>query len=528
MSASNGVDPYLRAFSRYSGVFQGWRRTTRAHGVGLPSNCSVTSSSLTTCESRPNAPRRDCGGSTTKKYGWNPEYSIVMLFPSRVRPNNWITGSCACSGPFRGSRRYEAVMMRTSKLTISHLRHDLDDVAILDRMVPAHDHFRPGVDGADEVVTQVGVDFKGYVHRGGTTGDEEGVWQDVAALVGPVVLVLHGVHDDEVEELEDRLLDALLNSGRPPFSQERPNFLEPLFLGRGQFFLMQDLEGGTTGLVCDQPGRRRPAKSELVLGGCRDDQVARGFREILERFAGDHIGLVRCEEHGLAAMLQCAREAEEILRCPPGHLRIQGRVPDRSVDLHFREPQASEPGGDDLLRWRFLQIGAPGLFLPVAGENSGNPVRELLFEELHVRRGVVSSGRHRVPLEISTSGCVDHVDECTCLTEVVEEFVAETTALMCLWNETSDIQQFDGDETRARLARRVFRVARPTNLSVWARLAHENHASIRLDCRERIVCDLDGCERRRGEECRLADIRFPYDPQLHMGTNVILPQVPWR
>src|SRR5439155_22976507 len=204
-------------------------------------------------------------GSTTKKYGWNPEYSIVMLRPSRVRPKSWITGNCADSGPFRGSRRYEAVMMRTSKLAISHLRHDLEDVAILDRVVPADHHFRPGVDGADEVVTQVGVDFKGYVHRSGTAGDEEGVWEDVAALVGPVMLVFHGVHDDQVEEFEDRLFDALLDARGPAFSQESSNFLETFFLSRGQFFRMQDFEGGTTGLVCDQPGRRRPAKSELVL-----------------------------------------------------------------------------------------------------------------------------------------------------------------------------------------------------------------------------------------------------------------------
>src|SRR2546427_10950469 len=230
MSASNGVDPYLRAFSRYSGVFQGWRRTTRAPGVGRPSTCRVTSSSLTTCESLPNAPRSDCGGSTTKKYGWNPEYSIVMLRPSRVRPKSWITGNCADSGPFRGSRRYEAVMMRTSKLAISHLRHDLEDVAILDRVVPADHHFRPGVDGADEVVTQVGVDFKGYVHRGGTARHEERIREDVPALVGPVVLVLHGVDDDQVEQFENGLLDARLHPGGAAFSEEGANFLEPLFL----------------------------------------------------------------------------------------------------------------------------------------------------------------------------------------------------------------------------------------------------------------------------------------------------------
>src|SRR3989441_12178699 len=104
-------------------------------------------------------------------------------------------------------------MMRTSKLAISHLRHDLEDIAILDRVVPAHDHFRPGVDGADEVVTQVGVDFKSYVHRGGTAGHEERVRQDVPAFVRPMMLVLHGVHYDQVEEFEDGLFDALLDSG---------------------------------------------------------------------------------------------------------------------------------------------------------------------------------------------------------------------------------------------------------------------------------------------------------------------------
>jgi len=95
---------------------------------------------------------------------------------------------------------------------------------------------------------------------------------------------------------------------------------------------------------------------------------------------------------------------------------------------------------------------------------------------------------------------------------------------MGLRDETGDIEQFDGDEARARLARRVFRVARPADLLVGASLAHESHASIRLDCRERIVRNLHWCERRRGEECGLADVRFPDDPQLHKATNVILAQ----
>src|SRR5438552_9827092 len=99
MSASRGVDPNLRAFSRYSGVFHGWRRVTRAQGVGRPSTSKVTSSNETTCLSRANAPRKACGGATTKKYGLKPEYSTAMLFPSRVPPNNWTPRTRAPPAP---------------------------------------------------------------------------------------------------------------------------------------------------------------------------------------------------------------------------------------------------------------------------------------------------------------------------------------------------------------------------------------------------------------------------------------------
>src|SRR2546422_10699750 len=112
---------------------------------------------------------------------------------------------------------------------------------------------------------------------------------------------------------------------------------------------MQYLERGATRGVCDQPCGRRAAKGELVLGGCRDHQVACRLREILERFTRDHIGLVRRENHWLATMLECARETEEIVRCPPRHLQIQRGVAERGMDLHLREPQAREPSGDDFL-----------------------------------------------------------------------------------------------------------------------------------------------------------------------------------
>src|SRR2546426_591631 len=70
------------------------------------------------------------------------------------------------------------------------------------------------------------------------------------------------------------------------------------------------------------------------------------------------------------------------------------------------------------------------------------------------------SRRDWVPFEISASGRVDHVDECTSLSEIVEELVPQTAALMSLWNETGDIKQLDGDETRASFTRRVVRFRR--------------------------------------------------------------------
>src|SRR5207247_5834967 len=116
--------------------------------------------------------------------------------------------------------------------------------------------------------------------------------------------------------------------------------------------------------------------------------------------------------------------------------------------LHFRQPKAREPGGNDLLRRRFLQIGAAGFLLPVARKNSGDPMRELVLEELDVRKGVVRSRRHRIAFEVRPSGRVDHVDERAGLTEIVEEFIAYATALIRLSHQTSDIEQLDGYAAR--------------------------------------------------------------------------------
>src|SRR5207249_12033486 len=59
---------------------------------------------------------------------------------------------------------------------------------------------------------------------------------------------------------------------------------------------------------------------------------------------------------------------------------------------------------------------------------------------------------------------------------------------------------------------------------VRTRLPHKGDTSVRLDCREGIVGDLDWGESGSGEKGRLANVRFPDDPQLHGSTNVI-PQI---
>src|SRR5256712_10555009 len=98
------------------------------------------------------------------------------------------------------------------------------------------------------------------------------------------------------------------------------------------------------------------------------------------------------------------------------------------------------------------------------------------------------SRRDWVPFEISASGRVDHVDECTSLSDIVEELVPQTAALMSLWNETGDIKQLDGVEPRASFTRRVVRFASAAQLFVSATLANDCHASVRLDGREAIGC----------------------------------------
>src|SRR5207245_6349009 len=132
----------------------------------------------------------------------------------------------------------------------------------------------------------------------------------------------------------------------------------------------------------------------------------------------------------------------------------------------------------------------------------------------------------QIAVEISSAGPVDHLDECICLAEIVEELVAETTALVRLRDETRDIEQLDGDETRAILARRILGLASMAKLRVRASLPHESHASVRLDCCERVVRDLDRDEGSRGEEGRLVHIWLTDEAEFHRVGNGVVLEVP--
>src|SRR2546428_9885870 len=97
---------------------------------------------------------------------------------------------------------------------------------------------------------------------------------------------------------------------------------------------------------------------------------------------------------------------------------------------------------------------------------------------------------------------------------------------MRLWDETGDIEQLDGDETSASLTGCIVRLARTAELFLRASLANESDASVRLDCREGIVCDLDRHERRRGEEGRLAHIWLTDEAEFHRLRTALALEVP--
>ena len=159
------------------------------------------------------------------------------------------------------------------------------------------------------MVPQIRVHLKGYVRRGGTARHEERVREDVSTLVGPMMLILHREHDDQVQELEHCLLQALLHARRPSFLQEHCDHIEGFRLAGRQLPWFEDLERRPAGLVCDEGCRRRAAEGELVLGGRRNRVISFEVGQSVQGIRGRQIRFVCGEDHRLAALPQRPRES---------------------------------------------------------------------------------------------------------------------------------------------------------------------------------------------------------------------------
>jgi len=95
-----------------------------------------------------------------------------------------------------------------------------------------------------------------------------------------------------------------------------------------------------------------------------------------------------------------------------------------------------------------------------------------------------------------------------------------------LWDQPSDIEQLDRDEASASLTGCILRLAGMAELVVRTSLPNEGHASIRLDCREGIVGDLDRNQGSGGEEGRLANIWLANEAEFHRIGNDMVLEVP--
>src|SRR6266571_5320032 len=353
-----------------------------------------------------------------------------MLFPSRVRPKIWMTGTCTSSGPSFGSRRYEAVTIRTSYVAISHLRHDLHDVAVPERVVRADDHLRPGVDRSDEVLTHVRVDAEGKVFRRTSTRNKERVRQYMSLLIGPVRLVLDREDHEEVKELEDDMLDARLDPRRAERLQERGHAIQAFPLRVREFGGIPDSERRGPRDIIHEPRLGGATERELELRGGRDDLIPRQTAELLEVRRRREIHFVRRQKHGLPPPPKRVREAQEVSLLRGRGPRGQPGLPDRDDHLVLREPQTGDAFVHEAFDRHLLELGAPRVLLEVPLQDAEDPVREFLLEEANVLRGVVGPVLHGVALEVRPTARIHDVDERGRLSKVVEELVPEAAALV--------------------------------------------------------------------------------------------------
>src|SRR5205823_11012240 len=151
------------------------------------------------------------------------------------------------------------------------------------------------------------------------------------------------------------------------------------------------------------------------------------------------------------------------------------------MNLHLGQPEAREPSCENLFGRSLLQVGPPRLLLPVAAEDSRDPVGHLILEEANVLEGIVAASRYRIPLEVGPAARIDNVHEDARLSKVVKELVPEPASLMGFRHEAGHIDHFDGNQARAVLTGRVLRIAGPTQFDMGTPPPDIGHTMVRLD-----------------------------------------------
>ena len=79
-------------------------------------------------------------------------------------------------------------------------------------MVFLDPHLGAGIDGIQEPLADIGVRLERKIVRGRALLHQECIRQHIALLVAELVLVFHRVHDDPVEQFEDRTVYGVLDA----------------------------------------------------------------------------------------------------------------------------------------------------------------------------------------------------------------------------------------------------------------------------------------------------------------------------
>jgi len=170
---------------------------------------------------------------------------------------------------------------------------------------------------------------------------------------------------------------------------------------------------------------------------------------------------------------------------------------------------------DDLLHLLPLQVGPAGQLVEPFDHDALYPLIDLPLKEDDVLHRIVASRPHGVALRVRGAAGVDDVDEGVGLPQVVQELVAQPFAQMGVGDEAGHVQELDRHQPDPVLAGGVPGLAFDIEVQVRAPGTYEAHALVGLDGGERIVCDLGRGHRGRREECGLAHVGLPYDPDQH-------------